>query len=353
MSASEPWDLAFVSDGTMFFTEKCRGLSVRRTDGSTARLFGTSGSAVLASDFFCEGQSGMHGVAVDPDFANNRFVYVYMPSTITSNPRTNRVIRLMVDAGYTTVSARRDIVTDISFKHAGNNWGGSGMHSGGRIRFSPNDGYLYITTGDNHNGPLPQDVSRLGGKVLRVDRNGAAASGNNSPGDARIYTYGHRNVQGITFHPGTGQAFTSEHGPGHNDEVTPLTAGGNAGWDPAGACADNYCGYTGNASTMPMTDTAKFPNAMRPVWTNGGASQGMGPSTFLAGTQWKDWNGRIAVGVMGASRLSILQLNGSATASSVVANLTGARYRALVQAPHDGNLYVATDGGEIWRVAPQ
>jgi len=349
MNASSPWDLAFVSDGTMFFTEKCRGLSVRRTNGTVARLFGTSGSAVVANDFFCEGQTGMHGVAVDPNFASNRTVYVYMPSTLSNS---NRVVRLVVDAGYTTVSSRTDIVTNISYKVNGNNWGGAGAHSGGRIRFSPNDGYLYITTGDNHNGPLPQDTSKLGGKVLRVDRNGAAAPGNNSPGDARIYTYGHRNVQGITFHPTTGQAFSSEHGPGHNDEVTPLVAGGNAGWDPNGSCADNYCGYTGDASSMPMTDLGKFPNAMRPVWTNGGASQGMGPSTFLTGTQWKAWNGRIAVGIMGGARLAILQLNGTSPASSTNASLPSSRMRSVVQGP-DGNLYVATDDGEIWKVVPQ
>ena len=92
-----------------------------------------------------------------------------------------------------------------------------------------------MTTGDNHNGPLPQDLTRLGGKVLRVDRNGAAAPGNSTPsgGDPRIYTYGHRNVQGIDFRPvGTvnaGQAYTGKHGPNHSDEVTPLVAGGNAG----------------------------------------------------------------------------------------------------------------------------
>jgi aldose sugar dehydrogenase len=131
----------------------------------------------------------------------------------------------------------------------------AGAHSGGRIRFGA-DGFLYVTTGDNHNGPLPQDLTKLGGKVLRVDRHGNAAPGNQTPagGDARIFTYGHRNVQGIAFHPTTGQPYIAEHGPGHSDEVTPLTAGGNGGWDPkpeAGvSCADDYCGYIGSVSTL-------------------------------------------------------------------------------------------------------
>lgn len=358
---SNPWDLAFTPDGAMLFTEKCRGLSVRLADGTVRRLFGTSGSAVVASDLFCEGQTGMHGVAVDPDFASNRFVYVYMPSN-ANGAKTNRVVRLTMNSGYTAVSARTDIVTDIAFKTVGNAWGGAGAHSGGRIRFSPVDRFLYVTTGDNHNGPLPQDLTRLGGKVLRIDRNGVAAAGNNTPagGDTRIYTYGHRNVQGISFRPATGQPFSCEHGPGHTDEVTPLVAGGNAGWDPKPepgvSCNDNYCGYTSNkpnGTPTPMTDTAKFPQALAPAWTNNGRSQGMGPCTFLSGTQWKDWDGWLAVSLMADTRLDILALDaaGIATAATTVPGLPSARIRSLVQGP-DGAVYVATDGGEIWRLAP-
>ncbi|HDP26257.1 MAG TPA: hypothetical protein ENN34_12560 [Deltaproteobacteria bacterium] len=212
---SNPWDLAFTQEGAMLFTEKCRGLSVRRTDGSVHRLFGTRGSAVVAGDLFCQGQSGMLGVAVDPEFDKNRFIYVFLASNL-DNTRTNRVVRLTVDAGYTTVSGRKDIFTDIPYKTSASIWGGAGAHSGGRIRFSPFDGFLYVTTGDNHNGTLPQDLTGLGGKVLRIDREGAAAPGNNIPpgGDPRIFTYGHRNVQGIAFSPETGQPFSSEHGPG-------------------------------------------------------------------------------------------------------------------------------------------
>src|SRR5688500_6354046 len=117
---NSPWDMAFTPDGAMLFTEKCHGLSVRRANGSTARLFGTTGSAVVASDLFCEGQSGMHGVAIDPDFASNRTLYVYMASNLSTHPRTNRVVRLTVDSGYTTVANRLDIITDISYKDVGN-----------------------------------------------------------------------------------------------------------------------------------------------------------------------------------------------------------------------------------------
>jgi glucose/arabinose dehydrogenase len=94
------------------------------------------------------------------------------------------------------VSNRTDIVTNIALKTAANAVGSAGAHSGGRIRFHSTDALLYVTTGDNHNGPLPQELTRLGGKVLRITRDGAAAQGNNTPsgGDARVFTFGHRNV---------------------------------------------------------------------------------------------------------------------------------------------------------------
>ena len=354
---SSPWDVAVAADGAIFFTERCRGLSVRRADGSVTRLFGTAGSALLAPDLACVGQSGVHGVALDPAFASNRTVYVYMLSTLNTSPRTNRVVRLVLTAGYTGAGSRTDIVTDIAFKENANAVGGAGAHSGGRIRFGP-DGFLYVTTGDNHNPDLPQSPTQLGGKVLRVTTTGAAAPGNAPPAgfDARIFTYGHRNVQGIAFRPGTGQPFVSEHGPNHSDEVTALVNGGNGGWDPrnrpALTCPDNYCGYAGTATTMPMTDLARFPSAMPPAWSNNGASQGMGPAAFLAGTQWRGWNGRLAVGIMAASRLVILELNTAGTVTGTLdPALPAARYRALTLGP-DGNLYVATDAGEIWRVTP-
>ena len=359
---SSPWDIAFLPDGSMLYTEKCRGLSLRRTTGTVTRLFGTTGSALVAPDLFCEGQSGVHGVAVDPEFAANRYVYVFMASNLSTNPRTNRVVRLQLDAAFTTAANRTDIVNDIAFKHVANAHGGAGAHSGGRIRFGP-DGYLYVTTGDNHSGPLPQDLTRLGGKVLRVDRNGAAAPGNNTPngGDPRIYTYGHRNVQGIDFRPAgvvnAGQPYTGEHGPNHSDEVTPLLAGGNAGWDPQNrptlTCADGYCGYAGTPTTMPMTDTTRFPAAIRPAWVHNTGERGMGPVAFMNGAQWKAWNGRLAVSIMGAKTLHVVELNAAGTSivATIASGLPANRMRSLIQGP-DGSLYVAVDEGEIWRVTP-
>ncbi len=161
----EPWDIAFTPDGAMLFTEKCRGLSVRLPNGMVKRLYGATGSAVVAPDFFCQGQSGMLGVAVDPNFADNHFIYIFMTSNLNDR-KTNRVVRLVLDAGYTTVNSRKDIITDIPYKSSTTLWGGAGAHSGGRIRFSPFDRLLYVTTGDNHNGSVISGSYPVGGQSV-------------------------------------------------------------------------------------------------------------------------------------------------------------------------------------------
>ena len=379
-----PWDMAFLPDGTMFFTEKCHGLSVRQPAGTVVKLLGMKDGkayATGAADLFCEGQAGMSGVAVDPNFASNRFIYVYSSSSLTA-PGSNRVMRLKVNANATGVSERTDIVTDIPYKPRTTDhpFGGPGAHNGGRVRFSPGDGFLYVTTGDIHGGDVPQSPTRIGGKVLRIDRDGKAAPGNGAPTgfDPRVYTYGHRNPQGIAFRPGTNQAYTAENGPWHTDEVTALVPGGNAGWDPRpniggrGACPDGYCGYSPNqmgaldpkerGAFMPMTDLKTYPSAMKPAWTNDGLSQGLMTGSFLTGPQWKAWNGRMIIGFAGigihgtpvGNRLDVLdiQANGSsATRTTVNLPMPAARFRSLVQAP-DGSLYVATDEGAISRLTP-
>lgn len=378
------WDMAFLPDGTMFFTEKCRGLSVRMPSGTVNPLLGikdSKGYPETAADLFCSGQAGMSGVAVDPNFATNRFVYVYSASSMTA-PGTNRVLRLTVNANMTGVSGRTDIVADGAYKPAASNhpFGDAGAHNGGRLRFGPADGFLYVTTGDTHNGAVPQSPTLMGGKVMRIDRDGKAAPGNGAPAgfDPRIYTYGHRNPQGICFRTGTNQPYTAENGPWHSDEVTALTPGGNAGWDPRpnvggrGDCPDNYCGYSPNqmgamdpkdrSAFMPMTDLKTYPNAMKPAWNNDTLSQGMSSCTFLSGPQWKDWNGRMVVAFMGigihgtpvGNRLDVLNIPAdglSAARTTISLPMPAGRFRSVVQGP-DGSMYIATDQGDIYQLKP-
>ncbi|WP_299611660.1 PQQ-dependent sugar dehydrogenase [uncultured Tateyamaria sp.] len=379
-----PWDMAFLDDGTMLFTEKCKGLSVRMADGTVNPLYGvgdTDGYPSNGSDLFCEGQAGMMGVAFDPDFANNRRIYVYSTSN-TSEPHTNRLMRFSLSEDFTSVSDRTDIVDDVPYKMAASDhpFGGPGAHNGGRVRFDAN-GHLFLTTGDTHNGEVPQSPTMMGSKVLRIDTDGNAIADNAPPDgfDDRTYTYGHRNVQGIAFHPVTGQAITAEHGPWHSDEITILQNGGNAGWDPRpnmagrGDCPDNYCGYSPNqeegmnryerAAFMPMTDFDTYPEAMPPIWNNNGWSQGTSSAAFLAGDAWGDWNGAMVVGIMGigfggtpiGQRIDVIQFNDDNTDVEDVTEMTlpmeTGRFRSVVMGP-DGSLYTAIDEGTIYKLTP-
>lgn len=384
-----PWDMAFLKDGTMFFTEKCKGLSVRLPNGTVNRLLGvgdSKGYAQTKNDLFCDGQAGVQGVEVDPMFNSNRFVYLYSSSkgpNRTYGGYNNIVMRMKLNDNLTAVSDIVEIINDIGYKPKASNhpFGGPGAHNGGRIRFNPGDGFLYVTTGDNHSGPGPQSPTEIRGKVLRVDRDGKAAAGNNPPAgfDKRIFAYGFRNPQGIAFRPGTNEPYISENGPWHSDEVTKLENGGNGGWDPRGGvngrgeCPDNYCGYSPNqmgamdpkkrAEFMSMTDTKAYPKALRPAWNNNGLSQGMCGSVWLTGKQWKEWEGRLAVGYAGigihgtptGNRIDILDISKdgkSAKRVEVQWPTFAGRFRHISLGP-DGALYVADEGGGmIYRVTP-
>jgi len=384
-----PWDMAFLPDNTMFFTEKCKGLSVRLPSGTVNKLLGVGGSAGFSevrSDLFCDGQAGVQGVAVDPEFAKNGYVYLYSSSkgsNRTYGGYNNIVMRMKVNPSLNGVSEIVEIISDLGYKPLKSNhpFGGPGAHNGGRVRFGP-DGFLYVTIGDNHNGAGPQSPTELRGKLLRVDRDGKAAPGNNPPSgfDKRIFAYGFRNPQGIAFRPGTGDVYLSENGPWHSDEVTKVVNGGNGGWDPRdnvngrGECPDHYCGYSPNqmgalppkerAAFMSMTDLKAYPNALKPAWNNNGLSQGMCGSVFLQGKQWKEWEGRLAVGYAGigihgtptGNRVDILDIskNGLSSKRTEMNWPTFAgRLRHLSSGP-DGALYVADEAsGNIYRVTPQ
>lgn len=352
-----PWDFSVLPDGAILYTERARGLSVRRADGTVQSLFSPP-------DLVSEGQSGMNGLAIDPNFAVNRTLFVYMASTL-GGAKNNRVVRLVVNPTYTAVSDRTDIVTGISYKSvpAPGAPAGAGSHNGGRLRFGP-DGYLFVTSGDTHHPTVPQSAVLLGGKVLRIDRNGAAATGNNAPAgfDPRIYAYGLRNPQGIAFRPSNGRVFISEHGPNHSDEVTLLIPSGNGGWDPVCLDGISYCGYGSNqlnGTPTPMTDIEKFPTALRPAWHNTGRSQGMGACEFLLGPKWKAWDGALMVSIMNGkpSRVEVLTFDaaGAVTSNATALEVFDTRIRALNRAP-DGSLYVSTSempgGDEIWRISP-
>lgn len=329
---TSPWDMAFLSDGTMFFTERPGPIKVRLTNG-------TINDIVTPVDVAVAGSAGMMGITADPNFASNNLIYACYTAT-----NDNRVVRWQVNNTFNGVIGGGTVVVDGITKGAD--------HYGCRVRFGP-DGKLWVTTGDAAIGTLPQDLNSLAGKVLRINGDGTAPSDNpfvGQPGDDRIYTFGHRNPQGIAFQPGTGQPYSIEHGSSLDDEVNRSIPGGNGGWDPV----PDYDGYDGS---VPMTDLQKFPNAMIPVWRSGGGGT-VAPSggTFLTGSQWKSWENELVVAFLKDSRARVMFLDGNGNVSFATPILEhGVRLRSAVEGP-DGNLYIATDidggGGAIWKVVP-
>jgi glucose/arabinose dehydrogenase len=338
-----PWDIAFAPDGAMLFTERSGRVRVLPAGSTTPRTL------VQPSDIGAAGQSGMLGLTLDPAFATNRFVYTFQSFRAGNGAMDNRVVRWTADAAWTVLGNRTDLVTGIP-------WGNGGAHSGGRLRFGT-DGLLYVTSGDNRLGPIPQDLAGLGSKVLRITRDGTPAPANGTfprTADPRIFAFGFRNPQGLAVRE-SGQVFTCEHGPVHRDEVTLLAAGGNGGWDPMNPGDPTYRGYDGQ---WPMTDSTKFPQALRPTWTTGNVSEGMAGCAFVRGTAWRGWDGALVVALLAGRRVQVLQLTPDGRGVTLQARALefGERLRSVTQGP-DGALYVATDGksggDEIWRVAPR
>jgi len=332
-----PWDLAFTPDGTMLFTEKSGTINAF-VDGSVHQL-------AAPSDVIVNWEAGMMGLAVDPDFADNRLIYTCFVSN-ASGGRDVRVVKWRVNTTFTKLNRRTDILTGIPV----NPTNILVAHVGCRPRFGP-DGYLWVTTGDSIEATMAQDPTRLGGKVLRIDRLGRGAPDNpGAPLRPEIYTYGHRNVQGIGFRPGDGKPYSIEHGPDCDDEVNALVPGGNYGWDP-----QQPGGGGPYNQAVPMTDTVKFPDAIDAVWTSGCPTIAPSGGGFLSGVQWAGWNTGLAMAVLKGSQLRVLRFtaDGEILLAEAARITDQGRLRSAVQGP-DGNLYLAQDAdpGAILRVTP-
>jgi len=329
-----PWDLAFTPGGSLVFTERVGRINIR---------FGGDVRGLAApDDVVAVGEGGMMGVAVDPAFATNRRIYTCFLSD-RSGGLDVRIVRWRLNEAVNGLTDRTDILTGIPANP-------QGRHLGCRLRFGP-DGYLWAGTGDAAQATVPQSPSSLGGKVLRITTDGAGAPGNAGPPfRAEIYSYGHRNVQGLAF-SAAGQAYDIEHGTDRDDEVNLLVRGGNYGWDPRPAG-----GGTTYDETRPMTDLTKFPNARRAVWSSGSPTIAPSGGSFVTGSQWSGWDGALAIAVLKGQQLRVLALDGNGT--SVTQQWTAVtgqgRLRVAVQGP-DGDLYLATDAspGAILRVSPR
>ena len=325
---SRPWDIAFAPNGDMFFTERPGRINV--LTGGQRRVLATPADVVAV------GEGGMMGIAVDPAFATNRRIYTCLLSD-RGGSLDVRIARWQVDSGVTGLTNRVDILTGIPANP-------TGRHSGCRVRFGP-DGHLWVGTGDAAVGTNPQNPASLGGKVLRITTSGAGAPGNaGAPFRSEIFTYGHRNVQGITF-AADGTPYSIEHGSSRDDEVNILVRRGNYGWDPV----------PGYNETVPMTDLAKFPDARQAVWSSGSTTIAPSGGTILSGSRWAGWDKALAMAVLKGSQLRVLGFTpeGTAVEKEWTTITDRGRLRVAVQGT-DGNLYIATDAdpGAILRVVP-
>jgi glucose/arabinose dehydrogenase len=320
------WEIAFLPTKQMLFTERKGTLNIYE-DGKVREL-------TKVDDIYAQGEGGLLGLAVDPKFSDNHYIYTCFNSKI-GGPDI-RVARWKIKTDFSGLEDRQYIITGISSNP-------SGRHSGCRVEFGP-DGYLWVGTGDSATAGLkpqrPQDPKSLNGKILRVDRDGKAAPGNlGGEFDSRIYNYGHRNIQGLAFFAQAQQGalgVSVEHGSGIDDEVNPLLPG-NFGWDPD----KNY-----TEEGVPMTDKTKFPQAVSAIWSSGSTTQAPSGATFLRGVKWKAWDGMLAVCFLKDKKLKILQINEQNKLVKEENFFEGkfGRLRAAVLGP-DGKLYLSTDNG--------
>src|SRR5438445_521693 len=331
---SQPLNLVFRNTGSRTWNKGILGeearLGINMDDAQWApQLANNAVSGIRA-----EGEAGAMGLAIDPGFAANHFVYVC--ASRTDSGWLNQVLRYR--------EANNVLTLDGFVIRTGIFAGGN--HDGCRIRFGP-AGKLWITMGEVGNTAFSQNPNALNGKILRMNPDGTVPEDNpilpGAFGRTAAYTMGHRNPQGLAVQPGSGLPFTSEHAhytdgaTGAHSHATRnlLRAGANYSW-PLGA---------GAGFTKPVWQSLDNPY----VATSG--------NTFVSGTQWGAWNGNLFLAALAGSMLLRLepQADGTFKTAQTLYVGTYGRLRAAAQGP-DGSLYVSTDNGagvdRIIRITP-
>jgi glucose/arabinose dehydrogenase len=288
-----PWSMAFAPDGSILIIEKAGGLRVYREGALLPATLAESRTG-LPGDLMVKEDSGLHDIALDPDFATTHTVFVaYAGGSEEANHmsvwRAQLVDDHLVD-GQTIFRATPDKDTV--------------NHPGRRLLFLPDKTFL-LTVGDGFKyRDAAQDLSSDLGKILRLDREGNAPADNpfvdQEGARPEIYSYGHRNPQGLAIDTQTGVVWEHEHGPRGGDEINRLTAGGNYGWP----LTTNGIDYDGTV----VSERAHAPGIASPliVWAPSIAPSGL---AVYRGAAFPDWDGSFLVGALAAKRVVRAQLD--------------------------------------------
>ena len=205
-----PWAIDIAEDGRLFFTERTGSVMVVDKNGSLLS------DPVAYINVMQNGESGLLGLVLHPNFTENHLLYVY--HTYSNNSAVLNKVLMLTENDNKIVESK--VVID--------NIPAAERNDGGRIKFGP-DGKLYIATGDAQQPELAQDAGSLAGKILRLNSDGSIPEDNPFEGSP-VYSYGHRNIQGLTWHPLSEDLYASEHGPEGNDEINLIKPGSNYGW---------------------------------------------------------------------------------------------------------------------------
>ena len=326
-----PWGLAFLPDGALLITEKS-GQLIHFKNGIKTDIKGLPEIRVL-------GQGGLLEIAVDPNYANNGWIYLtYASPTGKGKGANTALIRSKLTD---------DQLTNIQQLYKASPNTNRGQHFGSRIAFD-NDGYLYFSIGDRGNrNENPQDITRDCGKIYRIHTDGRIPADNpfvTAPNAQKaIYSYGHRNPQGMVKHPETGAIWIHEHGPRGGDEINIIQTGKNYGW-PKVSHGVNYSGTK-------FTDYTSLPGMESPLfhWTPSIAPSGM---AFVTSNKYPNWIGNLLVGSLKFQYLErlVLQNNRVIQREKLLDGM--GRIRNIKQGI-DGYLYVAIEGVGIVKIVPK
>lgn len=322
-----PWDIAFLPDGSMLYTERDRErVTLRKTDGAS--------SVVLEEPdgMWHSGETGLEAIELASDFETSGD-FLTCHGFQSGDRQEIRVVRWHLDGD--KASFVRNLVTGLPST--------SGQHGGCALEHDK-DGNLYVGTGDAADGRNPRNLDSGGGKVLRIDDRIGAGLSDNPFADSgnemrrRVWSFGHRNIQGLALRETDGSVWSIEHGPDRDDEVNRSVKGGDFGWHPVPGFNDS----------VPMTDHDLPGDQQDAAWSSGDQTLATSGGTFLDDPAWGAWTGSLAVASLKDESLHILMFDkaGKLTDDIDVEEVHGeyGRLRATVEGP-DGALYVTTSNG--------